>query len=321
MKILYLSSSEIGVKVFDALFSSHQIVGVITAPDKPRGRSKVLVPSPIAKAAAEKNIEVFKVDKLDADFIKELKKKEIDYFITFSFGLILKKDFFDVSKYGGINIHPSMLPDLRGPSPIQSAILQGYKKSGITVQKMALKVDSGDIVLQREFDIEDDDDALSIEEKVSVMASMMITESLSGLADERIIPQPQDSSKATYCKMFKKEDGGLNWDEKAENIINRIRASVKWPIAYSFIDNNRINIYKASINKNYTIDDFRDYENGKIIFADKSNGILVKSSDFLINLLSLQQSGKKLLNWKDFLNGYRNLSDKKFIGVSDETVC
>ena len=188
----------------------------------------------------------------------------------------------------------------------------GLKRTGLTIQKMALKVDSGDILLQNEFEITDQDNAVTLEEKVSNMASGMILEVLNGLENGKITPVPQDENRATFCKMLKKEDGLIIWDDKAEKTINKIRACIKWPIGYSFIDNNRINIYKASINKKLDFNDYQKIENGKILFADKINGIVVKAGDNLISLENLQQSGKKILNWKDFLNGFRNLAEKKF---------
>ncbi len=312
MKIIFLSSDKIALFTFYNLLKYHKIVAVITQPDRSKGRSNELIPSPLAIASEERNIFVYKEDNISKETINELKKLKADLFITFSFGVILKEEFFSVSKMGGINIHPSLLPELRGPSPIQTAILLGMKKSGVTIQKMALKMDSGDILIQKTFDISPEDDEITIEERVSIIASDLIIQVLDQFEKKDLKPVPQDESKVTFCRLIKKEDGLINWSDKGENIINKVRAFVKWPIAYTFLDNNRINIYKVKADINIKFDHYKNEKDGKIIFADKNNRIVVKVSDSLLNIELLQQGGKKILDWKDFLNGYRDLSGKKF---------
>ena len=305
MKIIFLSSDKIALLTFYALDKNHDIVAVITQPDKPKGRSKNLVPSIISVAAEEKNIPIYKPEKIDNELINKLKQLKADLFITFSFGVILPEDFFSITKMGGINIHPSLLPELRGPSPIQYAILLGMKKSGLTIQKMALKMDSGDILYQKLFDILPEDDEITIEELVSRIAAESVTLVLDKVIDKKLTGISQDDTKATYCKLIKKEDGLIDWNNKGQDIINKARAFIKWPVAYTFLDKSRINIYKIKVNNKIEFNKHKDVKNGKIIFADKVNGIIVKTLDALLNIELLQQSGKKILNWKDFLNGYK----------------
>lgn len=312
MKIIFLATSRIALKTFYSLMGEHEIKAVITQPDRPKGRSKELARSLIAEAAEEKKVKLYKPEKLDKKLIEELKNYNADLFITFSFGVILKEEFFGITKNGGINIHPSLLPKLRGPSPIKTAILNGNKKSGITIQKINLKVDSGDILYQEEFDIKPDDNAISIEEKVSDISSDIINPFLQKYLKDELEIKPQNNSEATYCKMIKKENGLIDWNQNGENIINKIRAFINWPIAYSFIDKNRINIYKASINNNIDKNEYKDLKNGSILFADKQMGIIVKINDSFINIEELQQKGKKIMFWKDFINGYRDLAGKIF---------
>lgn len=312
MKIIFLSSDKIALFTFYNLLKYHKIVAVITQPDRSKGRSSELIPSPIAIAAEERNIFLYKEDDISKEIINELKKLKADLFISFSYGIILKEDFFSVAKMGGINIHPSLLPELRGPSPIQTTLLLGMKKSGVTIQKMALKMDSGDILFQKTIDISPEDDEISIEERVSIIASDLIIYTLEKIEKKDLKSVPQDESKATYCKLIKKEDGLIDWKDKGEKIINKVRAFVKWPIAYTFLDNYRVNIYKIKINNGLKFSDYKNVLDGKIIYADKNNGIVVKASDSLLNIELLQQSGKKILDWKDFLNGHRGLSGKKF---------
>ncbi len=313
MKIIFLGTSQIGIRTLYSIANRHQIVAAITQPDKLKNRSGELIPSPIAQICEKENIKVYKPEIIENNLIEELKNLESDLFITFSYGVILKKDFFSISKKGGINIHPSLLPKLRGPSPIKTAILNGFKKTGITIQNIKTKVDSGDVLYQFEFDINPEDDASIIEEKVSCLSSAIILSFLEKFEKNEIKSIPQNDDEATYSRLFKKQDGLINWNDKGENIINKIRAFVNWPIAYSFIDNNRINIYKARINNHLSIKKYKDIINGKIILADKKAGITVKSSDSLINIEVLQQKSKKKMDWKSFLNGYKNLNEKIFL--------
>ena len=312
MRIIFLSTSDIALMTFYSLIKFHDVVAVITNTDKPVGRSKKIAQSPIAMASKNEKIKLYKTDNIDSKLVENLLKLNADIFITFSYGVILKKDFFSIARLGGINIHPSLLPALRGPSPIQTAILQGMTKSGITIQKICVKIDSGDMLHREGFDILPRDDAVSIERKVSSIAAEVIIPLLAKIEKKEITPIPQDDSDASYCKLFKKEDGIIDWNEKGENIVNKIRAFVKWPVSYSFIDNNRINIYRARINKNLSVKDFQNFDNGQIVFADRINGIVVKTNDFLVNIELLQQKGKKILDWKIFINGYRGMANKKF---------
>jgi len=312
MKIIYLATDDIAVNTLLSIVKYHDIAAVVTQPDRAKGRSKRLMQSPIAEAAVKNKIKVYKPEVINNDLIEELKRYKADIFITFSYGVILKKDFLNITRSGGLNIHPSLLPDLRGPSPIKTAILKGYKKSGITIQDVKLKVDSGNILKQVSFNIDPEDNGLSVKDKVSVLSADIIIPFLKDFNYGRVKGSAQDESKATYCKLIKKEDGKIDWGDKGNNIINKIRAFVEWPITHSFIDGIRINIFKARLNKVSNFNDYSNIKNGKIIFADKINGIVVKCSDKLINIEILQQMQKKVLNWKDFINGYRDLKNKQF---------
>jgi methionyl-tRNA formyltransferase len=269
--------------------------------------------TPVALFAEKEKIPLYKMGKQNETLIEELTKLKARLFITFSFGKILKKDFFTITSMGGINIHPSLLPQLRGPSPIQTAILQGFTRSGLTIQQMTLQVDAGDILCQEAFDILPEDNAISVEKKVSQIASKSIITLLDRIEKEKTNPVPQNSEEATYCRLIKKDEGQVNWNTSGKSIVNKIRAFVKWPIAYSFIDDLRINLYKAKTENQLDFNDYRQCKNGTIITAHKSKGIIVKAEDSLVSLEQLQKHGKKILFWKDFLNGFQGLENKQFI--------
>jgi methionyl-tRNA formyltransferase len=313
MRIIFLGTPSIALKTFYSISAEHEIAAVITMPDRPLGRHGKPVRSPIAEAAESEGIALYKPEKIDEELTGKLAALKADIFITFSYGAILKNDFLNITRLGGINIHPSLLPKLRGPSPIQSALLQGLTFSAITIQTVKPKIDSGDILFQKRFDISPLDDAESLTEKVGNMAAEIIIPVLNDIDAGIIKPVPQVESEATYCRMIKKSDGLIDWNKKAVDILNMIRAYVKWPVAYGFIDGERINIFKAGLNSDLSFGDFADRPSGTIIFADRSRGIVVKSGDSLINIIELQKQGKKILGWKEYLNGVRNLENKNFI--------
>ncbi len=311
MKILFLATSEIAIDVLHTLNEKFKIVAVVTQTDKPVKRNKMPVPTPIAIEAEKLKLKVYKAEIISPDLLEELKKLKPDIFVTFAYGVILKKDFLEMFPLGGINIHPSLLPEFRGASPIQSAILQGKNKSGITIQKVVLKVDAGDILLQKEFEITENDDAITIENLVKKESCSLITEVL--LNFDKINPIKQDESKATYCKILKKEDGLIDWEnESGIQIFNKIRAFVKWPIAHTYLDGKILNIYKATIKKDVDFNLFKQYKNGQIVVADIKKGLFIKTKDCILNLDMLQLEGKKILNYKDFINGQRFIEKKIF---------
>lgn len=312
MRILYLGTAEIGLNVFQTLIDKFDVVGLLTQPDKPVKRSKDMIPSPVAVLAAKYQIKTFKAEKISEELIEELLKLKPDIFVTFAYGVILPKKFFDITPLGGINIHPSLLPDLRGPSPIQTAILKGKQKSGVTIQKIALKVDSGDIILQNDFDITEKDDSISIENKVIELSGKMIVEVIQNFENKKIVSYKQDESIATYCKMIKKEDGLIDWNVSGYEIFNKIRAFNKWPVAHTYLEGKQINLYKSSVIKTMNISDFLNNKNGEIVKADIKSGLFVKTKDCILSVEMLQSEGKKILDYKNFLNGQKTLKNKVF---------
>lgn len=312
MKIIFLATPSIAINTLYALKENFDLLAVVTQPDTPKGRSKKLISSDIALVCEKENIPVLKPNIINNKLIEQLTNLNADLFITFAYGVILPKSFFSISKLGGINIHPSLLPKYRGASPIQTALLNGDTVSGITIQKMALKVDSGDILLQHKFNISDKDDAITIEQKVSEISSILIIKLLNNFNYYLKNTTSQEEKNATFCKMYKKNDGLINWNNNTLNIINKIRSFVAWPVAYSFIDKERINIYKATINKELNFDNFTNRINGEIILCDNKKGLVVKANDGLINLEILQRQGKKKLECKDFVNGNKSILTNKF---------
>jgi len=180
------------------------------------------------------------------------------------------------------------------------------------VQKMRLKVDSGEILLAEKFEIKDTDNATGIEKKVSQISGPLVCQALEFLENEKTTPISQNEDEATYCRLIKKSDGEICWDYSGKKIINKVRAFVKWPVAFSFLNGKKVNFYRMRQNGNLNFSEFESEKNGTIVAADKNSGIAVKTADGLLNIELLQQEGKKILDWKNFLNGSRNLQGSIF---------
>lgn len=305
MKLIFMGTPQIAVRTLEALAAEHDVVAVVTRSDKPVGRSKEPVPSPVAAAALRMGIDTYKPEVIDSGLIDSLKKYGADYFVTFAYGKILKQEFFDVALNGGLNIHPSMLPDLRGASPLQSALLAGYVKTGITIQKIVLKVDAGDIVAQKDLDI-NGMDIIELEDYTSGAAAGYIVETLADI--KNITPIPQNESRATYCKMINKEDGLIDWDLESGAILNKIRAFADWPGAYTFLDGKKLTVYKAV----QTECAGGMGGAGEVVSADAAGGLVVKCGRGALKIEVLQLEGKNRLGAREFLNGYRNMLSKQF---------
>ena len=208
MKILFAGTPAIAVPVLKVLSDNHQVSGVLTNPDRPAGRKNVLTPSPVKVCALERAIPVFQPEKLDTAFISFLKDEGFDTLITFAFGKIFKKEFLDIFTNGAFNIHPSLLPRWRGPAPINAAILAGDTVTGITIQKMGLKMDTGDIALQIPFPLEGNETAPELTEFVSLKSAELMPGFIKALEADSLNYTPQNEAKATYC-INRAQDKGL----------------------------------------------------------------------------------------------------------------
>ena len=304
MKILFAGTPAIAVPVLKALSDNHQVSGVLTNPDRPAGRKNILTPSPVKVCALERAIPVFQPEKLDDRFISFLKEEGFDTLITFAFGKIFKKDFLDIFNNGAFNIHPSLLPRWRGPAPINAAILAGDTVSGITIQKMALKMDTGDIALQLPFPLKGNETAVELTEYVALKSAELIPGFLMALEADSLNYTAQNEAKATYCPMLKKEDGIIDWHESATSIERRIRAYQPWPGCFTTTSGKTIAITQASL---YTGDEFKSGECGKVLGVDRHQGIIVATGSGCLAIQYLKPQSKNEMDFKSFLNGARNV--------------
>ena len=297
MKVLFFGTPLFSEIVLKKLIEKHEVVGVVCQPDKPAGRGKKLVSPNIKRLAEERGIKVYQFEKLkeNLDVIKNINP---DIFVTASYGKILPKALLDMKLC--INVHPSMLPKYRGATPIQTALLNGDKKTGVTIMKTDVGMDDGDIILQKAVEILDEDDYNSLMPKLADVGAKLLLQALEEIENKTVKFTKQDDGKATFTKLIQKEDVLLDFNESAENLVNKVRAYVENPTAYFYLGDDRIKVYKAKVEAG----DLPNVGIGDVVTVNKKM-FLIKTGKDTLSILKCQASGGKVLDVKDFLNGYR----------------
>lgn len=300
MRIIFLGTPEIAkICLEEILKSEHQVVAVVTKLDKPVGRGNKIQMSPVKKLALEKDLPVFQFKNINKEGIEILKSLQPDVLVLVAFGQILGDEVLNIAL--PINLHGSLLPKYRGPSPIQTAILNGEKISGVSIIKMAGEVDAGDILLQKEIVIEEDDTSETLFNKMAVLGGKQLVESLNLISKNKAVFTKQEHSKATFTSMLTKENAKLNFNQKTANIVNKIRAYNPSPVAFFELDGVKYKIYKA---REYKSDiQNKNFSNGEVIFSSSKEGLVIKTADGFLEILEIQYPNSNKLNIKQFLNG------------------
>jgi methionyl-tRNA formyltransferase len=307
MKILFAGCPEIGVPTLERIAHKHTVVGVLTNPDRSCGRGRRRRETPVKSKARELGLSIIECESIDSEVREKVGALSPQLLVVVAFGMIFDKVFLDLFPLGGINVHPSLLPKYRGASPLQTAILQGEKETGVTVQKLALKMDSGAILAQEKLSIGPRETAGELALRAAECGSRLITEVVDQMESGTVRPIPQNEEVATYCKLIRKQDGKIDWTASAPEIVNKILAFNPWPIAFTFVQGKRLNLLRADY---YTRDkqDSEHHDNGsavpgKVLGVDKSSGILIQTGDGILVAIELQLQAKKALGWQDFING------------------
>ena len=308
MKIVFMGTPDFAVLALRKLHEAgHEILLVVTQPDKPKGRSKLYLPSPVKEEAMRLGIEVFQPDRIKKEEnIEVLKKYPADVFVVAAFGQILSKEILEMPRYGCINIHASLLPMYRGAAPIQWAILNGEKKSGVTIMQMDEGLDTGDMLLSGEVAIEDTDTADSLHDKLSELGADLIVDALSKLEKGEITAVPQPEGPLFYAKMIKKEDGALDFNESAESLALKVRAFWSWPATFALLNDNFVKVCSA-----YYVDDESGMNPGDVCRVEK-DAIYVQTGKGQLVITNIQIQGKKAMPVKDFLLGKKILVGDRF---------
>jgi len=301
MRILFIGTGDIGMPTLQALLKSeHEIVGVVTQPDKPVGRAQTIEPPPIKKALAATKIRVLQPARIkDRQAIEEIHALTPDVIVVMAYGQILPSDILEVPKITCLNLHASLLPRWRGAAPIQAAIAAGDRNTGITVMYMNEGLDTGDILLQRAIDIEPTDTGGSLHDRLAKVAPETLLESLELLENGRAPRIPQHDALATYASKLKREDGKIDWTNPADAIERKIRAFDPWPGAFMKYDGQNLKIFSA------TILALRGTP-GEILQSEKE--LVIAAGEGALSLGQVQLEGKRRMTAAEFLRGHRTLS-------------
>ena len=301
MRILFMGTPEFAVPCIKALKDSeHMLCGAVTQPDKPAGRGHKLTPPPVKKFALENGIEVFQPQTLkDRAFERDLKRLDPEMIIVVAYGKILPEYILNYPKFGCINMHASLLPKYRGAGPIQWAVINGEKKTGITSMLMEKGLDTGDMLLKCETEIGEYETASELHDRLMYMGAELMLETIRGVENGTIEPKKQDDSLSCYAPMINKEKAKIDWNKPAEDIIHLIHGMNSWPVAHTLYEDTRLRVYRAKKGALHSAG-----QPGEIVNVS-NDGIEVVGGDGAgVVLTEVQFEGSKAMSVRDYLNGH-----------------
>lgn len=300
MRVIFMGTPDFAVPSLEALLTKHEVVLVVTQPDKPKGRGKKMVPTPVKACALEHGIPVLQPEKVkEPEFVEQLRSYESDLIAVTAFGQILSEPILEMPKYGCINVHGSLLPKYRGAAPMQWSIIDGEKVTGITTMYMAKGLDSGDMLLKAEVEITDEDTFATIHDKMAVTGANLLLDTLDQLEAGTLERIPQDHDAATYAPMITKETGHIDWSKNRQDIINLIRGLNPVPAAYTIYEEEVLKIFGAVISDVQA----DDAANGEIVAVVKK-GFVVKCGDGCLLITEVQARGGKRMMTDAYLRGH-----------------
>ena len=329
MKIVFMGTPDFAKESLEAVYNSkNEILAVVTNPDKPKGRGMKMIASPVKEFALEKNLKIYQPTKVrnNTEFIEEIKSLNPDLLCVVAYGKILPKELLDIPKYGAINVHGSLLPKYRGAAPIQWAVLNGDKKTGITTMFMDVGMDTGDMILKEETEIGEDETTGELWERLSKIGAKLLVktiEKIEAIPDKenktleeikKLVGAEKQGENFTLAPMLEKEMAKIDWSKTSREIKNLVRGLNPIMGAYSFLNGKKTKFWKIDI---ITLDslesifpEIKEYisrmkklEPGTIAFADNKKGIFIKTGDSFIKVLEIQGENAKKMDYRSFLNG------------------
>lgn len=300
LNIVFMGTPDFSVPVLQTLIKDgYHISAVVTQPDRPVGRKRVMTPPPVKAEAVKHGIPVLQPEKIR--FQEEYEKVlayNPDLIVTAAFGQILPKEILDAPKFGCINVHASLLPELRGGAPIHYSILQGKEKTGVTIMYMVEKLDAGDILTQVEVPIEEKDNVGTLHDKLSAAGSRLLSETIPSLIKGELTPIKQNEEEATFAYNIKREQEKIDWKNTGETIYNHIRGLNPWPVAYTMLNGQVMKIWKGE-----KVASAKQGEPGTIVEIQGDGFVVATGNDTAIKVTELQPSGKKRMSGEQFLRG------------------
>jgi len=314
MKIVFMGTPNFAIPSLKRLLNDgHEIQLLVTRPDRPKGRGQKVTPPPTKELALSHGIPVEQpTDLRSSDFFNRVKSLRTEAIVVVAYGKFLPQELLDLPPYGGINLHASLLPKYRGASPINWAIINGERETGVTTNKMSAEMDAGDILLARRVSIGPMETAEELEERLSLIGAELLSETLAGLQEGRLTPRTQDHSQATFAPRLKKEDGRIDWGKGATQVFNALRGLVPWPGAYCTFRGRTVIFWRGepfdvSMGRKLPVG-----MPGEIVSLSKS-GIVVQCGDgAYLQITGLQAESRRRMGAIDFVNGYRVKSGERF---------
>lgn len=312
MKVIFMGTPDFAVGALEAVLEAgHQVTLVVTQPDKPKGRGKEMQMTPVKACALSHGIPVFQPRRIrEAEQVKELGGYEADIFVVAAFGQILSEEILSMPKYGCVNIHASLLPKYRGAGPIQWAIINGEKITGVTIMQMDQGIDTGDMLMKKEVAIEDRETGDSLHDKLAHVGAGLIVEALSKIESGSITPVKQREEEASHARMLRKSMGKIDWNKGAGELDCLIRGLISWPGAYTSYRGKSLKIWEQEAVPGDAPDigcdgvtGLEDAEPGAVVKVDK-DAFYVKTGKGFLKILAVQPEGKKRMPVRSFLLGY-----------------
>lgn len=302
MRAIFMGTPDIAAEVLRSLVASkHEIIAVVTQPDRPKGRGKEVMKTPVKEVAEEHGIPVLQPEKVKApDSVAALKALQPDIILVAAFGQILSKEVLELPRYGCINVHASLLPEYRGAAPIQWCILDGKEKTGITIMRMDEGLDTGDMILVKEIAIEQEETGGSLHDKLAAAGGPLLLEAMEQIEQNTAVYTKQDDSKFTYAKMLKKEMGKLDFNRSAEELERTIRGLNPWPSAYTFWNGKTLKLWKAEV----CYDKFDACPTGTVVSVEAGK-LWIMTGKGILRVTELQTEGKRRMTTEEFLRGYK----------------
>lgn len=311
MRTVFLGTPEIAVPSLAAVSARHEVTAVVCQPDQPRGRSGKAVPPEVKVWALDHGLPVHQPVKLhDGSFAEWLRAQAPEICVVAAYGRLLKQPVLDVPPQGWLNVHPSLLPRWRGPSPIRTAILEGDTVTGVSIIRIILEMDAGDIALQESTPIDPGETAGELAQRLGEMGARLLLEAMDQTASGAIRFTPQDPDQVTKCKLFTKEDGRIRWRQPARRIFNLVRAANPWPVAHTLFNGEICRIHRAAV-----VDTPAAADPG-VITAVLDDRIQVATGEGELAILEFQVPGKRVLPMDAFLRGRTMTPGERFEDIT-----
>lgn len=303
MRIVFFGTANFALPILEALKSQHEIAGVVTTPDAPVGRKRQLIESPVSMLAKELGLKTLKPEKLDRQLKVELEALRAELFIVVAYGKILPDEFITLPEFKTVNVHASLLPKYRGPSPIQFALLNGDAETGTTIMVMRPELDTGPILAQEKLIVAPDDTYVTLADRLAKLSVAVLMPAMEDYVSGKLEPRPQNESEANWSKIISKEDGKINWDRSSWEVYNQFRAFFPWPGIWTTWQGQKLKILDCSPLPSPAVAAEQTNNPGTVL----AGGAVVCGSGSLLQINSLQLAGKNETRIENFLRGNGSL--------------